>query len=134
MKVNYLKSKYGQAMIAILLVVALALIFITTTAVIYTSEADFSFNTRKSNEVYYNGEAALENAIIRIIRNPNYLGETLTLDDGSAIISVSIGPSPTQKTINIKSISNSHKFIRNIQAIIDTNNHVVSLVSWRENE
>lgn len=134
MKSNYLKNKTGQAMISILLVLALALIFITTTAVIYTRETDLSFNSRKSNEIYYNAEAALDNAILRLIRNPDYLGETLTLDDGNAIITVGAGPGPDQKTINVKSISNSQKFIRNLTAVVNTAGRVISLVSWRENE
>lgn len=136
MKKNFEKQykQSGQAMISILLVLALSLIFITTTAMIYLTEGDLSFNTKKSNEIYYNGEAALEDAIMKLVRNSNYSGETLTLDDGSAIISVVLGPGPDQKTINVKSISNSGKYIRNLSAVVGTGGRIISLVSWRENE
>jgi len=136
MKNNYLKGKDGQALISILLLVALALVFITTTAVIFSAETDLSFNTRKSNEIYYNGEAVIENAILRLERNPSYSGETLTFDDGNSTINIVAGPGPTQKTINIKSISSSQKFIRSFKVIVDmgTDGKTVNLVSWRENE
>jgi len=124
----------GQAMISILLVLALAIIFITTAAVIYLTETDFSFNSRKSNEIYYNAEAGLENAILQILRQPSYSGETLTFDDSSVTISVGSGPGPNQETITASGKSNSNKFIRNLKAIVEINNRIVNLISWRENE
>jgi len=135
-KYTYLKkNRYtGQAMIAILLVLALAIIFINTAAVIYLTETDFSFNSRKSNEIYYNTESGLENAILQLLRQPNYSGESLTFDDSNVTINVTAGPGGNQKTITATGKSNSNKFIRILTSIVEINNRLLNLVSWRENE
>ena len=133
---KYIKNKKGQAMIAILLVLALALIFLTTTAVIYLSETSIVFNTRQSNEAYYNAEATIDNAILKLLRNPNYTGdETLTFNNGSATIGTITGS--TTKTITVNSQINNNKYIRIMTATVNlsgSGNRVVTLNSWREQE
>jgi hypothetical protein len=47
--------------------------------------SDFS----RSEDVYHEAKAGYENALLRLLRDPDYTGETLTINGGSVTITVS---------------------------------------------
>lgn len=120
-------SQSGQTLIALLIFMLLA-ITITTTAAAITI-----INTQ-SNGGYVNGETALgnattgvENALIQLERNPSYAGETLTLANGSAVVTVT-GTS-TKTIVSVGSIGN---YDRTVTATASYSGNVFSLTSWNE--
>ena len=89
-----------------------------------------SSNAQKSQAgltVLQIAEGGMENALIRILRNPSYIGETLTVGEGIATITVT-GSGPFTLT-SVGSIGN---FSRTIQVIADYNNNILTVTSWRE--
>lgn len=73
-------------------------------------------------------ESGAENAVLRLIRDPAYIGETMTLDGGrTATISVTGGSSPV-----ITSVGTVADVSRRIQVAIQYTNGAVTVTSWKE--
>lgn len=124
---NRLKDK-GQALITLLFFVAIGTI-VTSAAVIILY--DNSLNTIRFSEgtlSYYTAESGIEEALLRIIRNPSYAGETLTLPEGEIIITVT----NNLGTYTINSTSTVGDSIRKIETIADYTNSVLTVTSWKE--
>src|SRR3989344_794613 len=75
-------------------------------------------------------EAGADNAILRILRDPNstYGGETFTIGNGSATISVNYA----LPTVTINSIGTVGSFVRNIEVIGNYSNNKFSITSFKE--
>ena len=115
---------------------ALTLIFFSMVAIIVTTGAVMAIisNTlgastiEQGTKAYYLAETGAENAILRLLRNPNYSGETTTLN-GEGEIQVTVS-GQTTKTIISEGYNGS--FSRKIEVIIDYNDHNLNIVSWKE--
>ena len=121
------KSNSGQTLVMLLIYVVVALI-ITTSAV-----AIAVVNSKGTDKVYQGttaldvAESGAETAMLKLIRDPNYTGETLTVNGGSATITVT---GTTQKTVT--SVGSIGNFTKTIQAIVDTGNDVLTVTSWKQ--
>lgn len=127
MKKN-LQDQSGQSLVILLVYMIIAI-------VVTTASVALVLNSALGTNIVYRGissldiaESGVENAIIRLIRNPDYTGETIAIDGGQAVVTIT-GTSPT-KTIVSRGTLNSHT--RTIQVVIDTTNNTISVTSWRE--
>jgi len=121
------KNTSGQTLVLLLIYVVVAMI-ITTAAV-----AISVVNSRATDKVYQGttaydvAESGAETAMLKLLRNPNYLGETLTVNGGSATITITGG---ALKTVTSKGTLGN--FTRTIQAVVDTSDNILVIVSWKE--
>lgn len=117
----------GQTLVTFLVFVAVAMM-VTAAATVVTLVNSRSATTLQQGTLsYYVAESGIENALLRLLRNPYYSGETLLVGEGTAEITVA---GDSQKTINSKgSLGN---FIRTIQVTTEYNNNVLTIVSWQE--
>ena len=76
---------------------------------------------------YYLAESGVENALLRLLRDPNYTGETLTIGSGTAVITVT-GINP--KTVVV--VSQNGNFKRTVQAQMSYNNGYYTFSNWKE--
>jgi hypothetical protein len=126
---NFLQaiSTNGQAMVLLLLYVIIA-ILITTASV-----ATISINSRATDKLYQGttalniAESGAETAMIKLLRDPNYSGETLPIGTGQAVITVT---GTTQKTV--VSVGTIGTYSRKLQANVDYTNNILTVTSWRE--
>ena len=111
-----MKLTSGQALLPLLIIIVIALGL--GTAVIELSIGSMVSESYFQRELstYFTTEAALENGFLRLLRNPNYLGEDLQINDSSCTIEVS-GESP--KVISAKCDTGYQ--VRKIQAEITYN-------------
>jgi hypothetical protein len=121
------KNQSGQTLIALLIFMILA---ITITA---TAAAITIINTQ-GNSSYVNGQAALgnaetgiENALLRLERDPSYGGETIALSPGSVTVTVT-GSSP--KTITAVGLAGSFK--RTVIATATSSGGIITMTTWSE--
>lgn len=119
--------KKGQALTTLLIFTAIALTVITATVMLSVANATSASTTELGDEVYGIAESGAENALIRLLRDPNYTGETLTIGNGQATMTV-VGNNP--KTI--MSVGTLGAFRREIQVVVLLTNGVVSIQSWKE--
>lgn len=119
--------KKGQTLVVLLVLMSVGMI-ITTAAVgtiISDSQATSKFSS--GEEAYNIAESGAENAILRLVRNPSYVGETLTVGAGTATITVS---GAATKTIVSEGVSGD--FRRKVQVVGGYVNNIFTPTSWTE--
>ena len=127
------KHKYqqGLALITVLMLGAVALIVIVFGTTLMVIQADVARQFLSSQKALTVAESGMENALLRLLRDPNYSGEILTLADGTATIEVT--GSGLDKTVTVTADTD---FVldsrRTIQAIITEENGRVIVNSWKE--
>lgn len=117
----------GQALVMLLIFITMA-ITVTTAGVILTiNNSQASSGFEQSAIARDIAESGAENALIRMLRDPSYAGETLTMGTGTATITVT-GSDP--KTVN--SVGRLGNFMRTIQVTAQYLNGVLTVTAWRE--
>ncbi len=72
-------------------------------------------------------ESGAENAMIRLLRDPTYTGETMNINGATATITVT-GTNP--KTI--VSAGKNGDYVRKIQVVASDVNNILTVTSWKE--
>ncbi|MFA5025495.1 MAG: hypothetical protein WC503_03250 [Candidatus Shapirobacteria bacterium] len=129
MKTNNLKliSKSGQALTSLLIIMFVGLIIITTSSALINTSLSSTALLLEANDALVVAESGAEDALLKILRNPSYVGGTLPFDIGLATISVS---STNPYTFVSKGTVGQHQ--RSIQVIINNNNGIMTVSSWKE--
>lgn len=117
----------GQALVALLIfmMVGLAITSMSVSLIVANSQAAQKF--QDSQLTLSVAESGAENALIRFLRNPEYTGETLTVGEGTAIITVEAG----EPTI-ITSVGRLGSFQRTITIELTNTSGQFTVTSWKE--
>lgn len=119
--------KKGQALTSLVIFTAIATTVMTATVLLSVVNATSASTTELGMHVYGLAESGAENALLRLLRDPTYTGETLTIGSGQATMTV-IGNNP--KTIS--SVGTLGSFRREIRVVATLTNGILSIQSWRE--
>lgn len=118
----------GQIMITMLYVMVVGLIITTGAALAVIANTQAATAYEMSALAHSAAESGLENAVLRLIRNPSYIGETLTIDaDRTAVVTVSTGSG-----ITITSVGTFRNITRRMEAGIQYNGGILSIDRWSE--
>jgi len=121
------KTKKGQALVTLLIFSTLAIVMVST-AVALTITGSLKTSMFEDGLVTYQmAEGGAENAMLRILRNPSYTGETMSFGTGTVEITVN-GTNP----VIITSTANNGSYQRTIQVNLTDINGVVAVNSWKE--
>lgn len=93
------------------------------TIVLFTNILSASTAEQGTN-AYYVAESGIEEALLRLNRNPGYAGGVLNVGGSNAVIQVSNG--------NITATGTYSNTVKRIQAQIININGVPKIVSWKE--
>lgn len=122
----FLKEK-GQSLVTLLVFMAIAM-------AITSAAATVLLNSIEATTKYSDGLAALavsesgaENGLLRLVRNPNYSGETLEVGDGTAVIQVNPGDPIT--IVSTGKVRNNIK--QNVLEIV-YNIGILNISAWKE--
>ncbi len=118
------KKQTGQAVIALLFFMTISVAIITAIVIIVLNNVTAVSSLEQGNMAYFAAESGAENALVRLLRDPGYSGETLTVDQGTVVIQVSNGTVTSTATV-----ANS---LRKIQVDTVYNNNVLTVSSWKE--
>lgn len=119
--------------------VALTLIFFALVAMIITSAAVMAIvnnnltqsKMEQSLKAYTAAEAGTENALLKLLRQPDYQGETFNIDQNTTV-TVTLEPIENTSQIIIISQGQVGQINRQIKTIIDYNDNVLQIVSTDE--
>jgi len=120
-------SMTGQALITLLFFVVIAITITTAAVVIILTGNTSTTSMEQGTRAYYVSEAGIENALIRLLRDPSYTGETLTIDDGSSTITVT-GSGPYV----ILSKGTVGNFVKTLQVDAQYTNNILTVTGWKE--
>jgi hypothetical protein len=119
--------KHGQTLIILLVFMMVSIIVTTATVILAISGIQASGRQVLSSQAYDVAESGLENALIELLRNPSYSGETLTVGDGIATIVVTGTGNNT-----ITSTGQLGNYVRTIRVTTTYTGGIMTVTSWQE--
>lgn len=117
----------GQALVVLLFYMIIAITLATTAIAVVVSNSLSVTRNEDGILAMDIAETGGENAIIRLLRNTGYTGETLVMGDGKAVATVS---GTTTKTIT--SVGTVDSSSRTVQIVATLTNGVLTVTSWQE--
>lgn len=124
MRINMHK---GQALITLLFYILIITTVTIGAIALMILNSGTTSKLQDGSIAYYVAESGAENALLRVLRDPTYTGESLPVGDGNATIVVTPG-SPT----TIVSTGVYGNFVRTIQVTADFTGGYYTVNSWRE--
>lgn len=117
----------GQALVVLIMVIAVAMTITTGAVIVTVVNSTTTSKYALGEEALMIAQSGVENAILRLLRDPDYTGETLSVGYGTATITVSGTPIKT-----ITSVSSNSGFKRTIQVIGTLSANEFLVTSWAE--
>ena len=122
-----MKKKNGQALVMLLVFVIVSLTITSASVSLMILNSSAASIREVGAATLAIAEAGAEEALLRIVRDPEYVGGTLTIGLGHATVEVS-GTSP--KTI--MSRGEDGAIVRAVEVVTTVANGVWTVISWRE--
>jgi hypothetical protein len=117
----------GQTLITLIFFMVIAVSIVSAAVVMIYLSAKAQSKQQLSEDAYAAAESGAENALLRLLRDPSYTGETMSIDDGSVTTSIS-GSNP----VTITSIGKEGDNTREIHVTAGYTNNVLTVSSWKE--
>lgn len=127
MKKGKLNLKDGQALVVLIVFVAIATIIISSAVVVTIINSRLGSDQTQSANAFSAAEAGANEAILSILRNSSYTGGTLTV--GSAVATINVSGSPT---VTIVSVGSAGNFVKKVQVTGTLANNNFTVSSWGE--
>lgn len=122
-----MNNQKGQTLVILLIYMMIAVIVTTASIALVINSATGTDRVNQGSKSLDIAESGAETAMIKLLRNPDYSGETLSVNGGQAFVTVS-GTNP--KTVSSKGTLGN--FTRTIQVVVDTSNNILTVLSWKE--
>lgn len=122
----------SQAMITLVIFVAIGMIIISGAIVMIGVNTLAVSSTEKSLIVKQAAESGMENALLRLLRDPTYTGETLAADVNGYPTTITVTGDLINKTVI--STATSLTFQRKIITKIDYTGNVMKVIHWEDIE
>lgn len=118
----------GQMLVMLLIYMVIALMITTAaiTMLYITSQSVEKIN--QGSTTFDVAESGAETAMIKLLRDPDYSGETLQIGNGQATITVS--GTGSARTIISDGVKGT--FRRKIRVDVDYSNNILQVLSWKE--
>jgi hypothetical protein len=121
----------GQALITLLFFTVMG-VTITSAAVVMILVNSLSGTKQQQGMIAYEvAQSGADNALIRLLRNPSYTGETLTVGTGQTVITVS-GTGTSGDPYIILSKAQQGVFTREIQVTATYQNNLLTVTQRKE--
>lgn len=134
MKLKFFSQQGYSALVSMLLIVAISLTIALGINAGGIYEIRDSLTYSLSNESFYFADSCVEEAIIRLKRDENYTGGSLTSGDIQCTVGVTLTATDTYTINSLANLNNL--YYREIEAIVtvevDGQARNISLTSWSE--
>ncbi|MEK7502484.1 MAG: hypothetical protein AAB609_03075 [Patescibacteria group bacterium] len=117
-------NQKGQVFITMLFFVIIGVTIISAETIVLFTNILSASTAEQGTNAYYTAESGIEEAMLRLNRNPGYAGGVLTVGGGSAVIQVENGITTAAGTYG--------NTIKKIQVQTVSNNGALKIVSWKE--
>jgi len=118
----------GQALITLLFFTLIGITIITSAVFIIFTNSKSGTKFERGVVAYEVAISGAENAMLQLLRNPSYPGETLTVGEGTAVIQVS----SASGTFTVTSRGQSNNIIRKVQVTGSYQNNVLIFTPIKE--
>lgn len=121
------RTDSGQVLVTLLFFTIFAVTIATAAIIGVLSNSTATSATQQGLYAESIAESGMENALLRLLRNPNYTGETMSVDTGSATITVT-----GSSTKTITSVGKAGNFLKKIRSQVVYTGGVLTISSWQE--
>ena len=121
----------GQALITLLFFTIIAVTIISAAVTMILVNSQSGTKLQLGEEAYQVARGGAENAVLRLLRDPGYSGETLTIGSGTAVITVS-GDGSGGNPFVVNSSGTIGNTTRKVQVTATYINNLLSVTSQRE--
>lgn len=121
-------NQKGQALISILLIMSLA-VLVVSSALVSTSLSKTAGISTESDRVLYSAETGVEEALIKLLRDPNYQTDSFTFD--GVLVNIRIeNPNPNQVTITSEALADNLK--RTVEVLATFEDNILTITNWKQ--
>jgi type II secretory pathway component PulK len=120
-------NQKGQTLILLLVFVMVAIAITTAAIFIIATNSLSATNVSQGLATKGMAEAGAEKALLALLRDPNYKGETFSLDTGTVTATVS---GTTTLTIDVAATNGN--YIKRVEVIATYSNNVLTPTSWKD--
>lgn len=124
--------KKGQTLVSLIVVVAMSIIIISTVLGLVISNSINTSMIQQSSLVRSAAESGMENALLQLLRNPDYEGETMPTNINGYQTVITVTGNETNKTL--ESTATSLNYRRKIVVEITYNENIMQINSWRDTQ
>lgn len=114
----------GQALVMLLFFMLIGITVTSAAALILINTVTGTSTVEQSMKAYALAESGVENALLRLLRDGQYNGETLNIAGGTVVTTVSNG--------TITAVGTVGGATRKVQAQTVYNNDILTVSSWKE--
>lgn len=118
----------GQILVSILIIMAVATLAFAS-AIVAASLSKVAATSTQSDQIYNLAETGAEEALIKLLRNPGYSGETMTVDGVTIKITVS---APLLSERLIRSEASRENLKRIVEVSGQFSDNILTIDSWGE--
>ena len=122
--------KQAQALASLIIFVAIAITVITATIIIVGSNTVTATISQQMVQVRQAAESGLENALLRLLRDPSYSGETIPANVNGFETTISVTGDDINKTIISTAANNNYQ--RKIKVKINYNENIMTVNFWQD--
>jgi hypothetical protein len=117
----------GQALTTLLIIMFFGITITAVTAALVSLNSLSTSSLEESNQSLMAAESGIENSLLRELRDPSYVGETLPVGTGNAVVTITPG-----NPVIINSQGNVGNHRRTLQVTITYTSGVLVVDSWKE--
>lgn len=122
------RKKSGQVLTSVVVFVAFGLSVIALSAVLMVINMQNTLKYTESGNCLNHAEAGVEEAVLRLLRDPTYSGGTMLLEGVTTTVTVS----GTDTDKSILAVATYNGFAKKVLATVSLAGDKVSLLSWKE--
>ncbi len=122
-------NQKGQALVMLLIFAIIGIMVTSASVALIISNAQGSDKLYQGATAYDVAESGAETAMIKLLRDPNYAGETVTVGTGQAVITIASSGATIRTVTSKGTIGN---YTRKIQVIADFTGGILTATSWKE--
>lgn len=126
-QISNIKSQKGQTLVLLLVFVMVSIAVTTAATFIIATNSLSVTNLSLGISTKAMAEAGAEKALLSLLRNPGYSGETFSLDTGTVTASVS-----GTTTLTIDSTAVNGNYTKRVEVIATYSNNVLTVQSWKD--
>ena len=122
--------KKGQVLITLIIFVAISMIIISATVTMIAVNSEAASVNQQSLLIKQAAENGIENALLRLLRDPSYSGETLPASISGYNTVVTVTGDELNKTII--STTTTDNYQRKIKVKINYNDSIMIVTFWQD--
>ncbi len=118
------KLQKGQTLVTLLFFMVMGITITTAALIVVIANTAAATIDQQGTDAYAVAESGAEEGVLRLLRNPKYSGETISVGDGTATVGVTNGI--------VTSTGSAALGTRTVEIKTVYNNNILSIVSWKE--